>query len=1026
MRKLKILLFVLSVFLAIAPATFGAQIRLSKSNISRLVDQPIITAIYRDRLGFLWIGTQEGLYKFDGANLTVFNSDGGNENWIPSSDIRDISTDPNGALLIATYGGGLLQWDSTSNSFVSKRSLNSVADLQITSLYSTSNGDIWVGTEERLFLYSENIEAQQWITQTSIMSNLGRPLALAEDTSGKLFMGSSLGLFEISVEKKTIEKYDLTPLGNQGNLGVTTLLFDHSGNLIIGTDTGQLALVDVEARRVLNQATIAADTQRLITCFTFYERKLLIATDKGLYLSEPDLTYLEDISREGAGLSSSDVITLYSDQDSVWIGTYNGLDRLSLTPFDLFSNSNSAINNDILRFEQDSKGRIWVGTYDGLFRFDDASKSHIRFESQFPSTKLIDHRVTALFSSGTKLWVGYYAGGLEAIDIDTGAIVTPPIKHASKMSVMDLYESLDDGSLWIATLAHGLIRVTSNETYYYYESGSLPEKGISLIFDNIDSLIFVSTANTVYKYDFETEKISILNFEFDLGPNKAVIFSIAKDRDGDVWFGTKDHGIYRWESSSQKSGTFEITHIGERTILEYSTIYGIFFDISGNLWSATQNGVVKANSNGMPIKRFTRADGLQGDDFSFGASFTSKEGLIYFGGINGYNRFDPTAIDIDDTPSPMRLTGVKLPGSDNQFVGELTELKTLQLSHIDRFVTFQFSVLDFIDAERNEFRYMLENFDADWVENGNKNTATYTNLPPGDYVFRVQGANSAGIWNRDGITLEVEVLPPPWRSWWAYLIYATTLMLLIWGLHRIYRSYAIDRKSAELALEMFEAENRADDDMQEQLEITDEIVQAAYDHTLTTLSLVRDCIHYRLERHSDHVKQDLTESGIRRISALSSLEDYISFHAGGAFANLQKYTDGIFPALFDCTSLRPETIVTINDVTSMPIPARLASPISIVLYELLENCFQHAFPDSSPANYIHVKLLPQTSHAPVAHFLELIVQDSGIGLPDYVEGLVRAGSGLAIVTHIVSSLDGTIDFSVNNGTIVSISIPNRT
>jgi ligand-binding sensor domain-containing protein/two-component sensor histidine kinase len=1019
------LILILILSCGIAPLTVGSQIRLSKSTLSRLIDQPVISAIYRDKLEFLWIGTQEGLYKFDGANLTIFNSDEDNENWIPSSDIRDISVDYDGTLLIATYGGGLLHWDYASNSFASKGGFSSVDDLQITNLCVAKNGSIWLSTKDKLVLYSLDIEDETWLKNAPALNEIGRPYALAETEAGELVVGSSLGLYKISLDSKSVEQFDLSPLGGQDHVGVTALLFDGIGNLIIGTDNGLLALFDLEKRTFLAQKYLGIDSQRLVTDLSIYKGKLLIATDKGLYVSELNLTALEDISLQGTGLSSSDILTLYSDNDYTWVGTYNGLDILSLAPFELLNSINSGINNDILRFAQDNKGQMWVGTYDGLFLYDDITKSHIRYEKKFPSAQLIDQRITALFSSGSNLWVGFYAGGLQAIDIESGAYTTPVIRNASNISVMDIYENGEAENLWVATRAHGLIRIDSENTNYYYENGLLPEKGISIIFDNVDSLFFVSTTNKVYEYDAENDKFSLLNFDFGFSGNKTVIFSMSKDVYGNIWFGTKGQGMFQWTSSSQRYRNLELKHMGENSILEYSTIYGIVFDSAGNLWSATQGGIVKANSQGEFIKRFTAADGLQGGDFTFGASFTSKERLIYFGGVNGYNRFDPTKIDIDNSPSPMRLTGISLPRDGGHILEELTELKTLSLTHNDRFVTFQFSVLDFIDPEKNEFRYMLENFDADWIENGTRNTATYTNLPPGDYVFRVQGSNSAGIWNRKGITLNLQVLPPLWLSWWAYLIYSIMLMFVFWGLIRIYHSYVIDRKSAEQALQMFEAENKADDDMQEQLELQDEMVQAAYEHSLTTLSLVRDCISYRSEYRADDVKNDLTESSIRRISALSSLEDCISFHAGGAFANLQKYTDGIFPSLFDYTSLRPENTVTINDVTSMPISVELASPISIILYELLENCFQHAFEPGSLANYIHVKLEPETTHAPVAHFLNLTVHDSGIGIPDSIESLVTEGSGIAIVESIVLRLDGKLKLTGKRGTTVSIKIPNR-
>ena len=455
--------------------------------------------------------------------------------------------------------------------------------------------------------------------------------------------------------------------------------------------------------------------------------------------------------------------------------------------------------------------------------------------------------------------------------------------------------------------------------------------------------------------------------------------------------------------------------------LTSSTIYGIEVDAEENLWCSTQRGIVKLDSKGRLIKRFTTADGLQGNDFALGASFTSSKGLIYFGGVNGYNRFNPADVDIDRTPSAMRLSSIILPKPDDRNAGSVDKLKSLQLTHKDHFVTFEFSVLDFFSSEKNQFRYRLENFDPDWIENGARNTATYTNLPRGDYVFRVQGANSAGIWNRNGIALDVHVLPSPWVTWWAFSTYGLLFLFVVWSYHRISHSYAADRDKARLTRQMFDAANQADDDMQEQLELQDELVQSAYQHNLTTLSLVSDCISYRSVNQPEEVNHGLAESSIKRIAALASLEDCLYYQTGGPVANLHKYTDGLIAVLLKSSTVTPETIITINEVSSMPIPAQLASPLSIVIYELLENCIHHAFEPGSPANYILVKMSARATIATSIRYLELSIQDSGIGIPDYIEDMAHENSGIAIVQSIVKRLGGTVQFS--NAT-VSITVPN--
>ena len=915
-------------------------------------------------------------------------------------------------------------WDEFLKAFVSQRDITKVDHSRLTSLHVAKKGNIWVSTIDNIFLYNQLINANEnWMSTPKFARVIGKPYVMLEYRSGQLLVGSSLGLSRISLKEKTIEKYDLSSWHQEENFGISALVLDPIGNLVIGTDTGSLAVLDLEDGAILAKARLDEEAAILVSDLLLYENMLLIATDNGLYLSEASLSGIQDISLQGTGLSSRDVISLYQDSGHVWVGTYNGLDILSTAHFELFNKKNSGVDNDILAFAQDSETRMWIGTYGGLYLYDTQQRSHKKFEVLFDKIRLSDQRITSLATSNDKLWVGFYRGGVQVIDLAAGTSEFPEIDSSKEIFVMDISVDPTSQNVWIATRSHGLIRVSPTGAYNYYDVGTFPEEGISIIYERADSLILITTNNRIYEYDINTEKFSLLKFDFGFGPQKAIVFSVNESGNGDLWFGTKDHGLFLWPKTEQDSGNLQLRRSGNGTQLEYSTIYGIFSDQIGNLWCSTQNGIFKLSSEGEPIKRFTIADGLQGNDFSFGASFTSQSGLIYFGGMNGYNRFDPTKIETEGSESPMMLTDVSLPSADSRNLGKFNDLQSLQLTHNDYFVTFQFSVLDFIDAEKNLFRYKLDNFDREWIENGTRNTATYTNLPPGDYVFRAQGANSAGIWNRNGISLNIDVLPPPWYSWWAYLIYSAGLMVLVWGLLRIYRSYVIDRQRDELAQEMFEAENRADDEMQEQLELQDEIVLTSYQHNLTTLSLVSDFISHRSIGVPADVKRKVTDSSIRRISALSSLEDCLSYHAGGAVADLKEYTDGLFPVLLQVAPVKPETIVTINEVTSMPVPAELASPLSIILYELLENCILHAFEQDSLANYIQVILSVETTYEPYENCLCLSVSDNGVGIPEEVGEAPRPNSGIAIVKYLVDKLGGSLEFSRKSGSLVVIEIP---
>lgn len=849
--------------------------------------------------------------------------------------------------------------------------------------------------------------------------------AIVEDRNGNLWIGGSEGLSYVDAHNKTFTFFGLAELGLPMSSSITSLTMNREENLVLGSSFGQVQVWDTSNSEVIAKTELQGKGRVYVSRLAMDDNKLVIGTDNGLYISDEDLSSVKEVQGASNSATTTDVYSLHRDGKYTWVGTINGLDILTFAPFDLFNNQNSGVSNHAISFSQDYRDRIWVGTYSGLFVYDEEDGIHIRrnFSVSTNTEAQDDQRIVAQENRSEYLWIGLFDGGVKKLRLYNNGQLVQIENELDKMSVTRILADENGEDIWVATFDDGLFRINSETLFSYYETKELPEASITSMFRSSTGIFLVASGSRIYQRNFVTGEFHEISFDYGLTDSNPLIYSIAQSINYDILIGTKDYGLYVWRRKDQLNGTFELQPPPLESGLKSSTIYAIEVDSSGNLWCSTQNGIVKLDSNGRLLKRFTTADGLQGNDFTLGASFKSREGLMYFGGTNGYNRFDPESIEIDDHPSPMKLTGISLPTLEDRDLKDVANLKSIELTHRDRFVTFQFSVLDFVDPDRNQFRYTLDNFDSDWVENGGDNTATYTNLPPGGYVFRAQGANSAGIWNRDGISLQVTVLPSPWRTWWAYTLYVFFLLGFVWGLHRIYRSYLIERKSTQLALEMFEAENKADDDMQEQLEIQDDLVRSSYQHNLTTLGLVGDSIRLRSANPLEDRNQELAKRTLDQISALFGLEDCLSYQAGGAVANLYKYTEMILPKLLDQSPVSTETIVTINDVTSLPIPAEYASPLSIAIYELLENCIQHAFPANSPANYIHIKLSPGSTQAPNAHCYELTVHDSGIGLPDSIENLAIECRGIAIVHFIANKLCGKIEILKGGGTTLCLTIP---
>lgn len=313
---------------------------------------------------------------------------------------------------------------------------------------------------------------------------------------------------------------------------------------------------------------------------------------------------------------------------------------------------------------------------------------------------------------------------------------------------------------------------------------------------------------------------------------------------------------------------------------------------------------------------------------------------------------------------------------------------------------------------------MLEGFDPDWIENGTRNSATYTSLPPGEYTFRVQGANSARIWNREGISIDIEVLPPPWLTWWAFTSYALLAIFLGWLGKRAYDSYVVERRAKQMAVVMFEAEERADDEMQEQLEIHDELVKSVYRHSVSTLSLVGEVIGIKGSWLSENDAREVTDGNIKRVEALALLEDCLYYQNELLLADLNKFADIIISRLLKDSPVLEETVTTINEVSSRALPFEQASPLAIAMYEMLENAIQHAFEGAGP-HYIHVILAREPSGQARSDY-RLTVEDNGLGIPGNIDPLSSQTPGLAIIASMVQRLSGEISYTLDKGTLVTI------
>jgi len=1005
-----------------ASAGVANQAEISQSPLSRLIEQPTITTIYQDKNLMLWVGTQHGLYRFNGSDKRIYSSSENGENYIPVSDVRSITQDIEGNILVATFGGGILISSEQEGSFQRYENSSLNPGRFITNLYSSQSGITWIASESGVSRIHNNLKAGvDWFQNISEQYIIGGALGFIEDNHGNILIATPHRLLLVEEDERSLTNINLPEdiLKNGANITAVAIAPDES--IYIGSDKGYIFRLRNERGSALPFLQETVSINGSITKLLFKNGDLWAGTNNGLFHIQSRGLKPDRFSIENSHLSNNHVTDLYNGIDSIWVGTYQGLNNVFFHTFLTFNQSNSGIANDVMAFARDKYHKFWVGTYDGLFSFDHAlmlSKGGPKTSERLDTP---DSRVMTLASRGDQLWIGLRQGGIYIYNLEKGLGYKKTISEDKNLSITKIFHE-SESTTWVGTYNNGLFRVTKDRIESFMASERLMEERVTIIIQLQNMDLLIGTETGIFRYSISEEIFAPIELAFGQDLVAPMILSLKQDSEGDIWIGTKDHGLYLWSKQvGQENSSPKIIPVGGDQLLT-DAIYSIEIDQIGNIWCSTQSGIVKLAPTGTFLARFDKSDGLPGNDFNFAASFSDPAGNLYFGGINGFSIFDPKARFTKKPPSKLLLTKMIYSDSKNIYSLDIPKAKTFQLTHKNYFVTFEFSVLDFIDPENNQFRYKLEGFDPDWIENGTRNTATYTNLPAGNYVFRVQGANSSDVWNREGISINVEVLPPPWLAWWAWCAYIVLFAFFSWLGKRTYDSYAIKRLANDMAITMRENEERAYDDIQEYQELHDEFITVAHQHNVATLALIRDFIEAQKDYLANELAADTADKCIDIVMSLERLEGCLFFQDDGLIADLRKYTDFIFSEKIKESSVDHESIITINDVAQDLIPADLASPIALVIHEAVENAMRHAFVDSSAANYLQVSLSTEAGNG---FRYTLSITDNGIGIPEQLALAPANTMGLGIIYSMASKLASSIEISRHNGTEVSLTFESK-
>ena len=797
----------------------------------------IVTSVLQDKQGFLWVGTENGLNRYDGYEFQVFRSDPSRPNSLSNNKISTLYQDDSGELWIGT-GNGLNRFDYYNFNFERFH----LSDNAVISITESQAGNLIIGTETGVISF--NIAKSEFellfSNHPGHILNQTKVSALLKDAHDTLWVGTDEGLFNWDSKTDTFTKYEHNE-ANPDSLvdnAILTLYQDTRGYLWIGIDGG-LSRLNPETGKIRNfyhyedgdnKELVGDEVLAVIEDHLGY---IWVATTEGLNRYNPEnnefLAYIHQPEFSNS-LAHSEVKSLLVDRSGIlWVGTKGGgLSRLNLKrkPFQYSQHhpkkDDSLGYDSVLSFYEDKNGSIWVGLDDeGFNRFSPETKIFERFEYEAEDYAAVEtqegifyvdsggihkDRIRAIQIDGRdNLWLGT-SEGLEYFDVSNTAFrhFSPRPERPHGLSHEDIYKLIlaAEDTLWIATMGGGLNRFNPqnyhNEIFQFEPDNpkSISSNQLTTMIQDRSGELWIGTLEHGLNR-FNPDKREFIRLPHEPGnPNSLShnqVWSLHQASSGDIWIGTSN-GLNRYDPQSE---IFQ--YFGEGHGISDAHILGILEDTQGNLWLSKEKGLTRFNLQTYHVTNYSARNGLPTDQFLPGAHFISATGIIYLGSNQGMVYFDPATIHENNHVPPIALTklqilnNVILPGEGSRLDVAISEAKSLDLSYKDKAISFTFAALDYANSDNNRYAYRLEGFDDDWNDIGHRRIASYTSLPAGSYNFKVKGTNNDGLWNEEGLSLALRVAPPPWQTWWAYCLYALAALLFVVGYNR-YRTLKMRQK----------------------------------------------------------------------------------------------------------------------------------------------------------------------------------------------------------------------------------------
>lgn len=1036
--KMKIALVALALFV-LGSAVFAGQNEISFDFFSQEDGLPNnqIQTIYQDQKGWMWFGTSQGLSRFDGYEFVNFLPSETDSLSLRGTLVRVVCEDRKGNLLVGTENGGLNVFDRALNVFHHPYENDPAfkgKEVSVNTIQEDAAGNLWLGTNTNIL----RIDTLGVVTPVLASEEFVRVVQF--DQQGRLWAGTNRGVLVVNPDGLVVAPFQLPLKGEQDE--IWEIFRDADGSLWIGSYSNGAFVVDPITREIeavmLEPAYDRTETVRSISVGAF--GNYWIGTRGGLYVYHKDagsMAFYRHDGREKSSLVNNSVLDIFHDKrGETWVGTRGGLNLLAKSKqvFHNFSAHLSGEDNQFLNssavyaFWIDDQDKIWIGTEDGGVNiYDPKTESFTYLMADPAKPNCISRNCIKAFQDDGRgnLWIGTFLGGIDVLNLATGQIKNyrPEAGNPGSLSDTKVWDFLldHDGNMWVGTSA-GVDRFDWNTQQFVHYPQLAGNEQVNWIEQDSSNNLWLGTTDEVIVYHPESKEITRFSEH-----SRAFL----EDAAGWYWVATLDRGLAQYSS---RQGALRYYNVDDG--LSNNQALCILEDDSRDLWISTSNGLSKFNPITETFQNYTSKDGLRNNQFTYGAAYKSADGSLLFGGVSGFNIFNPAEIVSDGNDVPLVLTDLRVfnkkvelgVGKKAILTKSISETDHLVLRYDQNVFTLEFAALNYVNSENNLYSYYLEGFDKAWNEPSKSRTATYTNLNPDDYVLHIKRYVPGLEQNGNELQVLITVLPPYWKTIWFRLLILLVIGVLIYFLIQffLYR----EKIKNELILERMKARKLHELDMLKLRFFTNISHEIRTPLTLI-LAPLEKMISKKLPPEDVQAHLDMMHRNARQLDRLiNQLLDFRKLESGNLKLELSqgdivRFVDGIVHS-FQGYADEKGIVLRFSAVRKHLIAQFDTDKLEKILNNLLSNAFK--FTGAGGKVSVNLSLVFDTSKEdmsidkPEQKFIEITVRDTGQGISqkhaskifnrffqaNEKEVQTGAGIGLSFVKELVKLHQGEI------------------